>query len=81
MNLETATYLGYVQWPSKRVADLYAGKDEAGAEEAEQEAGLFVKAFGFDPAKYVRRAGTVVMTFDDPPASEEEAKQVEDCAV
>lgn len=80
MNLETAAYLGYVQWPSKSVADIYLGDDEAAAQKAEQEAGVFVKAFGFDPAKYVRRAGTVVMTFDDPPPSDEEAKAVEDCA-
>jgi hypothetical protein len=80
MNLEDVTYLGYVQWPSKSVADIYVAKDEDGAEKAEQEAGLFVKAFGFDPAKYVKRSATVLMTFDDPPPSDEEAKAVEDCA-
>ena len=80
MNLETAEYLGYVQWPSKSVADIYLGDDEAAARKAEQEAGVFVKAFGFDPAKYVRRAGAVVMTFDDPPPSDEDARAVEDCA-
>jgi hypothetical protein len=80
MNLDDATYLGYVQWPSKRVADIYVSKDEAAAQKSEQEAGLFVKAFGFDPAKYVKRSGAVVLTFDDPPPSAEETKAVEDCA-
>ena len=80
MNLETAAYLGYVQWPSKSVADIYVGDDEEAAQKAEEEAGVFVKAFGFEPGKYVRRAGTVVMTFDDPPPSDEEAMAVEDCA-
>jgi hypothetical protein len=80
LDIADTTYLGYVQWPSKHVADIYLSKDEAAGEKAEQEAGLFVKAFGFQPDEYVRRAGSVVMTFDDPPATEEEAKAVEDCA-
>ena len=75
-----ATYAGYVQWPSKSVADIYLAKDQAGAEKAEEEAATFIRAFGFDPAKYVRRAGSVVMTFDDPPPSDEEVADVERCA-
>jgi hypothetical protein len=80
LDIADTTYLGYVDWPSKHVADVYLSEDEAAAEKAEREAGLFVKAFGADPADYVRRAGSVVMISDDPPATEEEAKPVEDCA-
>jgi hypothetical protein len=80
LDIDDTAYLGYVQWPSKSVADVYVSTDEAAAEKAEREAGLFIKAFGLDPAKYVKRAGTVVMTFDDPPPTAEEAKAVEGCA-
>jgi hypothetical protein len=73
-------YLGYVQWPSKHIADVYLAKDAAEAGTIESEAQGFVKAFGLDPAKYVRRANTVVLTFDDPPPTADEAKAVEDCA-
>ena len=79
LDIADTTYLGYVDWPSKHVADVYLSKDEAAAAKAEQEAGLFVKAFGADPAEYVRRAGSVVLVSDDPPATDEEAKPVEDC--
>jgi hypothetical protein len=75
-----AAYAGYVQWPSDRIADVYVAEDEAAAQKIEAEASGFVKAFGFDPAEYVRRTGAVVLTFDDPPPSDEEAKDVEDCA-
>jgi hypothetical protein len=80
LDMENTEYAGFVQFPSKRVADVYVASDDAAAQAAEREAGTFVKAFGFDPAKYVRRAGTVVMVFDDPPPTEEEAGQVADCA-
>jgi hypothetical protein len=80
LEIDGATYLGYVQWPTKHIADVYLAKDEAAAEKAEKEAGLFVKAFGFEPADYVRRAGSVVLTFDDPPPTAEEAGAVEGCA-
>lgn len=73
-------YLGYVQWPSKHIADVYLGKSAADAEKIEDEAKGFIAAFGLDPAKYVRRANTVVLTFDDPPPTADEAKAVEDCS-
>jgi hypothetical protein len=75
-----ATYLGYVQWPSKRLADVYLAKDAAGADQTEDKAKGFVKAFGLDPAKYVRRAGAIVLLYDEPPPTAEESKAVEDCA-
>ena len=74
------TYAGYVQWPSERIADVYVTGDAAEAGEVENEAKGFVQAFGLDPATYVRRFGTVVLTFDDPPPSDDEVKTVEDCA-
>jgi hypothetical protein len=80
LDMENTTYLGFVQWPSKRVADVYEGDDEAAAEKAEQDAGSFVKAFGFDPAKYVSREGTTVLVFDDPPPSDDEVGQLTACA-
>lgn len=73
-------YLGYVQWPSKHVADVYLAGDAAEADTIESEAQGFIKAFGLDPAKYVKRAGAVVLTFDDPPPTAAEVKTVEDCA-
>jgi hypothetical protein len=70
-------YLGYVEWPSNHVADVYLGDDP---DAIEREAQGFVKAFGLDPGKYVHRAGAVVLTFDDPPPTADEVKAVEDCA-
>jgi hypothetical protein len=75
-----SAYLGYVQWPSKRIADVYLTKHADEADALEKEAQGFVAAFGLDPSKYVRRANTVVLTFDDPPPTAGEAKAVEDCA-
>ena len=80
LDMEGTTYLGFVQWPSKRVADVYEATDDAAAETAEREAGTFVKAFGLDPAKYVRREGAIVLVFDDPPPSEDEVEQLTGCA-
>jgi hypothetical protein len=75
-----AEYAGYVQWPSKGLADIYLAKDDARAGEIETEAREFVQAFGLEPDDYVRRAGGIVMTFGTPPPSDAEAKAVEDCA-
>jgi hypothetical protein len=80
LGIDNATYLGFVQFPSKRVADVYEATDDGAAEEAEEVAGKFVEAFGFDPAEYVRREGTTVLIFDDPPPSEDEVEQLTGCA-
>ena len=80
LGIDNATYLGFVQFPSKRVADVYEATDDGAAEEAEEVAGKFVEAFGFDPADYVRREGTTVLIFDDPPPSEDEVEQLTACA-
>ena len=80
LDAEDTSYAGYVRWPSKRIADVYLAKDSDAAEKAESKARAFVQAFGFDPERYVRRTGTVVMTFDHPPPTDDETKAVEDCA-
>lgn len=80
LDIEDTAYLGYVQWPSKHIADIYLSTSEDAAEDAEGEAAGFVTAFGLDPDKYVQRSGTVVMLFDDPAPTGDESKTVEDCA-
>lgn len=79
-HLEGGRYLGYVQWPSKRVADVYIGRDEAAAKTAASEAGAFVAAFGLSPSTYVQRHGNVVLMFDRPVPTEAEVAAVADCA-
>ena len=80
LNLSGAEFLGYVQWPSKRIADVYLASDAPAAEEAEAEAAEFVKAFSGDPGSFVKRQGSVVLLLDDPPPSEGEIGSALSCA-
>jgi hypothetical protein len=80
LDFEDTEYLGYVQWPSKSIGDVYLSEDAEAAASAATEAGNFVKAFGADPDEFVRRAGSVVLVLDDPPPSDQEAEVVEGCA-
>jgi hypothetical protein len=80
LDIAKTTYLGYVQWPNKRVADLYLTDDEAAAAGAERKAEAFVSAFGLEPGKYVRREANLVLLFDDPPPTAEDVEAVLGCA-
>jgi hypothetical protein len=73
-------YVGYVMWPSRRIADIYIGEDERAARAAQSEAGNFVRAFGLEPATYVQKHGNLVLVFDRPVPSQQEVQQVADCA-
>ena len=80
LEIADTTYLGYVQWPSKHLADVYLSKDEPAAEKAQAEAEKFIESFGAKPAEYVRRERTMVLLFDDPPPTAAEVKPVVACA-
>ena len=67
LEIHGTTYMGYVRWPSGRVADVYVSKDVETAERAEEEIAAFVKAFGGKPIEYVRRSEWVTVLRDDPP--------------
>jgi hypothetical protein len=79
-HLEGGRYAGYVQWPSKRVADVYIASGATAATTAEREAEAFVRAFGLAPATYVQRHGNVVLLFDNPVPTEDEVAAVAGCA-
>jgi hypothetical protein len=80
LEIEKAKYVGYVMWPSDRIADVYLAEDERAATTAQSEAGNFVRAFGLDPARYVQNHGNLVLIFDRPVPTENEVRQVSDCA-
>lgn len=80
LDIEDTTYLGYVQWPSKHIADVYLSTSEDAAEDAQKEAAAFVTAFGLDAGEFVQRSGTVVLLFDDPAPTGDETRAVQDCA-
>jgi nitrous oxide reductase accessory protein NosL len=79
INISETVYLGYVQWPSKRIADVYLSESSRAADGAVTKAGEFIKAFGADPAKFVKRSGVVVVLLDDPAPTDEELAPVLAC--
>lgn len=65
VTVERAPYRGYVVFADETIADVYVGKDLDAADIAESELHDLYEGFGGDSARFVKRAGNVVVGLDD----------------